>query len=327
MSEKVRAIIFIFLSLIFISNCSKKTTQPMEDKTVYAIKDYFPLDVGDKWSWEIGIDSMPEPYRDGDSVLGEPFIDIDGNGVYDDTIDIFQDLNGNGKYDGPNDPWLPGTPYEDINGNGQYDSPNGRYDFGEPFCDLNDNLVRDWVKDALKIDAEILAFGRWAYPFARLRYANFFIVPPGNGDSIPLIALMDAFTNDSLGLRWHGHIDWTSPSDYMQYMKPITIARESTQVGDVLFYADGLVLDDSLYIFTWISTFVGKEDVITPAGKFTNCLKFKSEGSGWIGNMAKWNGTSNQWYAKEVGLVKSSGPGPNDYWLLLKASVGGKTYP
>jgi len=326
MSKELKVAILIFLSIILISHCSKKTTQPVEEKTVYAIEDYFPLNIGDKWSWEIGIDSIPEPYRDGDSVLGEPFVDIDGNGVYDDTIDLFQDLNGNGKYDGPNDPWLPGTPYEDINGNGQYDSPNGRYDLGEPFCDLDGDSVWNWV-DALKIDAEIHPSGVWAYPSARLRCANFFIVPPGNGDSIALVALMDAFTIDSLGLRWHGHIDWTSPSDYLQYVKPITIARESTQVGDILFYADGLVLDDSLYIFTWISTFVGKEDVVTPAGKFTNCLKFKSKASGWIGNMAKWNATSDQWYAKGVGLVKSIGPGPNDYWLLLKATVDGKAYP
>jgi hypothetical protein len=326
MSRKIRVIISIHLSLIFISNCSKKTTQPVENITVYAIKDYFPLNIGDKWSWEIGIDSIPEPYRDGDSVLGEPFVDIDGNGVYDDTIDLFQDLNGNGKYDGPNDPWLPGTPYEDINANGQYDPPNGRYDLGEPFCDLDGDSVWNWV-NALKIDAEIHPFWKWTYPSARLSYANFFIGPPGSEYSIPLIALMDAFTNDSLGLRWHGHIDWTDSTDYLEQVKPITIAKESTQIGDVLFYADGLVMDDSLHIFTWISTFVGKEDVTTPAGKFTDCLKFKSEASGWIRNMAKWSGTSCQWYAKELGLVKSSGTGPNDYWLLLKATVGGKTYP
>lgn len=327
MSKELRAIIFIFISLIFISYCGRKITQPVEDKTVYAIKDYFPLNIGDKWFWEIGIDSVSEPYWDGDSVLGEPFIDVDGNGTYDDTIDIFEDLNGNGKYDGPNDPWLPGTPYKDINGNDQYDSANGRFDSGEPFCDLNDNLVRDWVRNILEVDAEILPYGKWVYGLAHLRYAFFLIGSYDNEDTISIVALGDAFSNDSLGLRWHGHIDWTSPCDYLQNVKPITIAKESTQVGDVLFYADGLVLDDTLYIFTWISTFVGKEDVLTPAGKFTNCLRFKSKASGWIGNMTKWNGTSNQWYAKGVGLVKSYGPGPKDYWLLVKAIVCGKNYP
>jgi outer membrane receptor protein involved in Fe transport len=90
----------------------------------------------------------PEPYTDGDQRLGEPFDDVNGNGVYDPGIDIFiasndpainMDLNHNSKYDGPTDPWSPGLPYRDLNGNGLYDPPNGVYDNGEPFLDLNGN--------------------------------------------------------------------------------------------------------------------------------------------------------------------------------------------
>lgn len=89
-----------------------------------------------------------EPYTDGDLVLGEPFTDVNLNGVYDAGIDIFvmavdpavnQDLNRNSKYDGPGDPWLPGTPFRDLNGNGIYDGKNSVYDAGEPFIDLNKN--------------------------------------------------------------------------------------------------------------------------------------------------------------------------------------------
>ena len=85
-----------------------------------------------------------EPYIDGDSVIGEPFRDVNSNGVYDAGIDIFtkcavcpenMDLNHNGTYDGPDDPWTPGTPYVDRNGNGLYDPPNFKYDPGEPFTD------------------------------------------------------------------------------------------------------------------------------------------------------------------------------------------------
>jgi len=90
----------------------------------------------------------PEPYIDGDSVLGEPFTDINANGVYEVGVDIFvitndpivnQDLNHNGRYDGPLDAWTPGIPYRDRNGNGIYDYPNNVYDPGEPYTDVNGN--------------------------------------------------------------------------------------------------------------------------------------------------------------------------------------------
>jgi len=90
----------------------------------------------------------PEPYTDGDKSLGEPFMDVNKNGVYDNGVDIFlyrandatnMDLNHNSQYDGPTATWSPGIPYEDRNGNGIYDAPNGVYDFGEPFLDLNGN--------------------------------------------------------------------------------------------------------------------------------------------------------------------------------------------
>jgi outer membrane receptor protein involved in Fe transport len=93
-------------------------------------------------------ESNPEPYIDGDQILGEPFTDVNGNGVFDSGIDIFvrssndainQDYNHNGRYDGPDDQYQPGVPYLDRNGNGIYDKPNFRYDSGEPFTDKNGN--------------------------------------------------------------------------------------------------------------------------------------------------------------------------------------------
>ncbi len=95
----------------------------------------------------------PEPYLDGDVVLGEPFHDADANGIYDPAIDIFifdpdntinQDLNRNGKYDGPDEQWTPGIPYQDRNGNGVYDRPDFQYDPGEPYVDINDNGKYDY---------------------------------------------------------------------------------------------------------------------------------------------------------------------------------------
>ncbi len=89
----------------------------------------------------IGVDNA-EPYVDGDINLGEPFIDKDKNGFYDDTIDYFDatmDLNGNGKHDGPSDEWSPGVPFDDRNNNGRFDRPNGTWDPGEYYADLNGN--------------------------------------------------------------------------------------------------------------------------------------------------------------------------------------------
>ncbi len=94
----------------------------------------------------------PEPYVDGDRNLGEPFVDVNQNGIFDNGIDDFimssdpavnMDLNRNSQYDGPNTTWTPGVPFEDLNGNGIYDAPNGRYDYGEPFVDLNHNAKWD----------------------------------------------------------------------------------------------------------------------------------------------------------------------------------------
>lgn len=104
--------------------------------------------------WQVDV-REPEPFVNGDSVIGEPFTDINGNGVYDEGIDGFDrvndDLNHNGDYDGPGVPgwtpnqWVPGIPFEDRNGNGLFDNPNENttYDPGEPFVDLNGNGIWD----------------------------------------------------------------------------------------------------------------------------------------------------------------------------------------
>ncbi len=94
----------------------------------------------------------PEPYEDGDINLGEPFSDVNNNGVYDPGIDGFimsnddsnQDLDRSSGYTGPFDQWSPGIPYIDRNGNGIYDPPNNRYDPGEKFTDLNGNGQYDF---------------------------------------------------------------------------------------------------------------------------------------------------------------------------------------
>ncbi len=99
----------------------------------------------------------PETFIDGDSIRGEPYTDINGNGVYDNGVDGFirssdpsinQDLNYNGRHDGPENTlpfqWESSIPYYDRNGNGIFDLPNGLYDPGEKFVDRNGNGKYDY---------------------------------------------------------------------------------------------------------------------------------------------------------------------------------------
>lgn len=96
-----------------------------------------------------------------ESSLGEPFIDVNGNGVYDPGIDIFvmsvgpdnMDYNNNGKHDGPDDPWEPDIPFDDHDGDGErfcdadWTRPPHYYENWMPFCDMNGNGQWDSLLD------------------------------------------------------------------------------------------------------------------------------------------------------------------------------------
>lgn len=133
-------------------------SEPFQDVNgdgAWSAGDYFnpSLDINGNGRFDAGLASNinvdePEPYMDGDYVLGEPYTDVNLNGVYDEGIDFWfssnypernQDLNYNSHYDGPGSVWSSGLPFKDLNGNGVYDAPNGSYDYGEPFLDLNGN--------------------------------------------------------------------------------------------------------------------------------------------------------------------------------------------
>jgi hypothetical protein len=310
----------LLILLCLVSSCTKKSTCPVQP-TVYLMEDYFPLNKMDSWTWEVvADDSIPEDFLDGDINLGEPFIDKNGNGIYDAGIDYFDvtmDLNQNGKYDGPNDPWTPGVPYKDWNNNGEYDPPNGVWDEGESFVDLDGNGICSKA-----VNLTFYATIAYHYPPDDLEYRSGSYPCTIFGEPGGAWACHDAFSNDTLGLRWHGHGDLTDWEDYLKDLKPITIAKAITKVGDTVSYAD-----NSFPNYSWISIVERVEDVTVPAGTFQNCLKFKTIASGWIGNMEKYNGTSFQWYAKNVGLVKSEGPKAEEYWLLKSAKINGKNYP
>ncbi len=119
-------------------------------------------------------EDVAEPWRDGDYSLGEPFDDLNGNGIYDEGYDRWypiNDLDHNGHYTSPNDEWSEGIPYYDNNGNGRYDRPNGVYDYGEYYEDTNGNGRHDYSDQFLDF-----GYDRWAqyhYDYTRTRSLSF----------------------------------------------------------------------------------------------------------------------------------------------------------
>jgi hypothetical protein len=305
------------VSLALLSGCAgEKSTSPT-DRTVYLMINYFPLNEGDEWRWELPADTTFEPFVDGDINLGEPFVDLNKNGTHDHGEE-YQDLSSNGKYDGPNDPWTPGVPFIDRNNDGDYDPPNGVWDEGEFFVDLDGDGIWDVMTTQALCACVLHTDERVKTVETRCR-GRF-----GGGRW----ARTDVFSNDSLGFRWHRHVDTTDATDLLGELGPITIARPNVHVGDsvVNSYSSYAAACGSSPCI-WISVFEGLEEVTVPAGIFRDCLKFRSVALGWTGNMEECNGISYQWYAGKVGLVKSEGPGKSQYCVLTSATIGGTSYP
>lgn len=88
--------------------------------------------------------------------LGEPFIDINGDGNYDALIDSFiidwdspdnQDLNFDSKYSGTNPIyWTEGVPFDDLDGDGVFRSEGDSYADGVPFTDYDNDSIFDGSK-------------------------------------------------------------------------------------------------------------------------------------------------------------------------------------
>ncbi len=146
---------------IIISGCSEEDNSGIGAIGVtYTYDDFVHFDFTErrfsKRDYFGSASKIPEPLVNWEQSLGEPFTDVNENGVYDSTIDIFvisidpdhnQDLNHNGRYDGRNDPWTPGVPFDDIDGNGEFRPDPGDhvsgYVLGMPYADLNRDHIHD----------------------------------------------------------------------------------------------------------------------------------------------------------------------------------------
>lgn len=154
--------VFIIIGLIFLAFGCGKDDSPTgggADLT-YTYDDYVHFDTTQYLlsSWT-GWGSTPtgrEPVMSWEVSLGEPFHDVNGNGIYEPEIDSFvmaldpdinQDLDRNGQYTSPSDVWQPGVPFDDINGDGTLvaypGDPNVDLLPGMPYCDINQNGIRD----------------------------------------------------------------------------------------------------------------------------------------------------------------------------------------
>lgn len=329
-------LVTVALSMFLGCGSNNNVTGPRVEESgpYFAIADYFPIGLGGIKIYEVvNGDSMLEPYIDGDSCIGEPFHDVNGNGVYDSGIDYFiicgtpqdpcpdnQDLNYNGEYDGPNScDQVDSVPFTDFNQDGNFDGPNGQYETGERFYDIDGNSLRGYSHKLLLglvfSSAEYIS-PRWCY----IREDIPSIEAGGFTISSPYPYYKDIFSCDSAGLKWYKHgIENISTH-------PITIAAESLSVGDSTVYVDTLSYGDPQYsyIVTWVSTFLGIENVTVPAGSFS-CMKFKSlatgwryYGDGWGYDMSHFIFTTYQWYGEDMGLVKSQGPATGQYMILKK---------
>jgi len=312
------------IALLLIGGCTKKKVTSPSFTGPFEMTEYFPLNPGSWWNWSIQVDTIPEPFEDGDVNLGEPFVDLNKDGFYD-VGESYQDLNFNGRYDGPNDPWSEGVPYLDRNHNGQFDPPNGKWDEGEDFADLDSNgEYSTWstysLTEGMLEDTEVSAdgstlFQRRSLSFRRNLYFYVYWVEADTTD--------DQFSNDSLGLRWHSHFtaDASSPQDDLKEHGPIVIAKPQMAIGD------SVINVDSAGVGVWISILADVEDATVSAGYFANCLKFKWVASGWTGNMQEYNGTSWAWYAKDVGLVKLEKANGSVHWQLKSVSISQRNFP
>lgn len=310
----------IALAASFIFGCactSKKSTTP-ENPDLQPTIAYSPLNYGNSWTWEIIGSPVQEQFVDGDLSLGEPFEDLNNNTMRD-PDEPYEDLNRNGQYDTPYDPWSPGIPYVDRNNNGSHEDPNQVWEPGELFLDLDGNGTCNEA-EVVNFHASIL----YPNPQNGVMYrGSQFIGNWSDGQAGGQKGDLDGFSNDSLGLRWHSHFHRSGyMGDHISGCQPIILAQNDMSLGDSVIYRCSYSYDHS-----WISVFEAVENVTVPAGNFLNCLKFRSVASGWHNGLEALNGTSYQWYAKDVGLVKFEIPNEGEYWKLKSATVNGNSYP
>ena len=285
-------IFFVFL-LLFLS-CSKTpvSTDNLPDdftpEVTYNFSDYIHFDTSRTYvvaDTKDGFYYKPEIFVYWEQVIGEPFIDVDSNGVYTAGVDIFvkssdpnenMDLNHDGIYNGPNSIWQPGVPFDDINGDGLYQNGSdgmytGSYSVGQPYFDMNNNGVwdSDFGYDCSIVQCsqselgsiQLLSFQQVDTPFVYISDSGiFYQIPAGffshyefsfiqtDEHSLGLYNSMFNSYNNRFALLGLLDSETIKNESYMYYD---TIQGTATDYLDSLFIEivleDKLEFDDSLY--------------------------------------------------------------------------------
>ena len=182
-------VIFGILSLLSIA-CKQSTDPPPEtpinDEFTFNSSDYIHFPTGKfiimKYTNQYE-NTWGEMVINWEKSFGEPFTDINGNGIYDPGIDGFkisgdpainQDINYNSRYDSPEAKWEVGIPFDDINGDGicqQTIDYIYLYEDGLPFGDWNRNGIND---DESYFHYDIVICSLMAFPSGTKTYDFYF---------------------------------------------------------------------------------------------------------------------------------------------------------
>lgn len=234
-------------------SCSDNATNPVQEVETYQLNDYIYFDTTSFYLTAVTYDSSypnpVEPFVFWEESLGEPFEDVNGNGVFDPGVDIFiksidstnMDLNHDGYYNGPDAIWEEGIPFDDVNGDGEYlqcISPySSCYVEGAPFYDLNHNGIWDSLSEfrssVYRCEEEV-PWGPIQYSFHYTNsqfiytseYNNTYIVSLGPNPGLDEIVFNK--WNDSL-------LDWNNISSLF-WDPPVYIAESGTIKADIKMY-------------------------------------------------------------------------------------------
>lgn len=229
-NQKFLLLAMVALTAIILS-CSCNSTDSDDTPTFVLFDDYAYFDTDE---YTLMRSSVNDSALEGELYLwwehnyGEPFTDVNGNGIYEPEIDIFiscacdsnQDYNVNFKWDSANSIWLGGEPFDDIDNNGtcrqEPGANQGAWVPGVPFCDYNGNGVFDSLPEfdhqmvQLVLTDSGTSYREYHY-FPRDSAWQFvsdsqitYVIPPGdpfgpeNHDTIPLLD----FEVDDSGLTY-----------------------------------------------------------------------------------------------------------------------------
>ena len=121
------------------------------------------------------------------------------------------------------------------------------------------------------------------------------------------------YSNDEAGLRLHAL--WESVTNLAYFSPPVDLAFALSRVGDETQGSHTLFSATAQEDLVVSSELIAIKDITTPAGTFSNCLKFRIHVYP-AGNPPGNYGYETVWLAKDVGFVKAESD-PNTYLGLF----------